>query len=290
MKKKENLLRNPYIRIFIVIGSIVLIAVVIVSIILLGYQFLFRENQRFTLKNVSVNSHGYWNGRSKEVMQILRLKKGKTNIFAVSPKKLRNILKREILYSIENVEIFRILPDTLKFDIVERIPRALLYNKKSNLIVDRNGILLNGKYCININKNLPVITGFILKKPDSSTKSYKRKKIPFGEKITQVIPALVLISLTTTDYPELKIKLISLYNPNSLIVYLTGPKKRKIIKVILPFKHNPAIPLTAVQLTQETNKLINKLEELRELYDYLKNRRKKFTEINLMFDGQAILK
>ena len=275
MKKKENLLRNPYVRLFIVIGSITLIAAVIVSIIMLGYQFLFRENPRFTLKNVSVNSHGYWDGRTKKVMQILRLKKGETNIFAVSPKKLRNTLKGNIHYSIENVEISRILPDTLKFDIVERIPSALLYNKNSNLIVDRNGILLNRKYCININKNLPVITGFTLKESDFIPKYYKRKKIPFGEQITQVMPALVLISLTNTDYPEFVIRLINLYNPNSLIVYLVGPKKRKIIKAILPFKHNPATSLTAVQLEHESNKLKKKLRELKTLYYYLKNRREK---------------
>ena len=69
MKKKENLLRNPYFRIFIVISSIILVIAVIVFTILLGYKFLFRENPRFTLKNVSVSSPGYWNGRSNEIMK-----------------------------------------------------------------------------------------------------------------------------------------------------------------------------------------------------------------------------
>ena len=290
MKKKENLLRNPYIRIFIAISSIILVIAGIVFAILLGYKFLFSENPRFILKNISVNSPGFWNGRSDEVMKILKLEKGKTNIFEVSPKKLRAALKEEKMYSIENVDVLRILPDTLKFDIVERIPRALLYNKKSDLIVDKNGILLNRKYAVNINKNLPVITGFILKKPDFTAKSYKKNKIPFGKKLPQVIPALVLISLINTDYPEFNIKLINLYDPNLLTIYLVGPKKRKIIKIVLPFKHSSDSPLTAAQLTKETNKLGKKLIELRELYNYLKRRRKEVTEINLMFDGQAILK
>ena len=158
------------------------------------------------------------------------------------------------MYSIENVDVLRTVPDSLKFDIVERIPRALLYNKNSNLIVDRNGILLNREYCININKNLPVITGFILKEPDFTAKSYKNNKIPFGKQLPQVMPALVLISLINTEYPDFKIKLINLYTPNSLTIYLADPKKRKIIKITLPFKHSPDSLLTEVQLTQETIK------------------------------------
>jgi hypothetical protein len=290
MKKKENLLRNPYVRILIVTSFIILVIAAIVFVILLGNRFLFRENPRFTLRNVFVSSSGYWNGRSDEVMNMLNLKKGRTNLFEVSPKKLRETLKKKKMYSIENVEISRILPNTLKFDIVEKIPRALLYNRKSNLIVDRKGILLNRKYCVNINKELPVITGFILKKTDFTAKSYKKVQIPFGKKLPQVMPALVLISLIHTDYPEFRIKLINLCDPNSLIVHLLGPKNRKVIKVILPFKHNTASPLTEVQLTQETYKLRKKLEELQELYCYLKLRRKKVTEINLIFDKQAILK
>jgi len=290
IKKKENLLRNPYFRICLVISSILLVIAVFTFIILLSYKILFSNNPRFNLKKVSVNSSGYWNGRSRDIMKTLKLKRGKTNIFAVSLKELRNTLKEGEMYTIENVEIYRMLPDTLKFNIFERIPKAILYNKKSNLIIDRNGILINRKYCININKNLPVITGFVLKEPDFSAKSYKNNKIPFGEKLSQLSPALALISLVDTDYPEFNIKLINLYDPNSLIVYMAGPKKRKIIKVLLPFKHSATSLLTVAQLTKETNKLKKKLEELRELYSYLKNRRKEVAEINLMFDEQAILK
>ncbi len=290
MKKKENLLRSPYIRIFIVISTVLLICAIVVFIVLLGYKYLFYENSRFALRKVSVSSLGYWNGRSSEVMKILKLKRGKTNIFAVSPEELRNTLKNEKIYSMENVEVLRMLPDTLKFDIFERIPRALLYNKKSNLIVDKNGILLNRDYCINISKNLPVITGFILKEPDFSARSYRKNKIPFGNKLPQVMPALVLISLCNTDYPEFNIRLINLYDNNSLIVYLPGPKNRKIIKLILPFKHSPTSLLTSAQLKKEAAKLNKKLEELKELYGYLKYRNKDTTEINMLFDGQAIIK
>ena len=290
MKKKENLLRNPYIRLLIVFGSIALIVIAIGATAFFGYQVLFQKNPRFTLKHISVTSSGYWNGRTRKIMQILRLKKGETNIFAVKPKELRKVLKSEIQYSIENVEVFRILPDTLKFDIVERIPSALLYNKKTNLIVDRNGILLNKRYCVNINKNLPIITGFVLKSGDSRNRSNRRKRIPFGEKITSVIPALTLISLTDTDYPEFDVRLINLHRPNAMITYIACPQRRKIIKVILPFKHGSGTSSSAIQLEQQTNMLKGKLEELKVLYDYLKNKKKKFSEINLMFENQAVLK
>ena len=78
--------------------------------------------------------------------------------------------------------------------------------------------------------------------------------MPFGRKLPQISAALALISLTDTDYPEFNIKLINLSDPNSLIVYLVDPKKRKIIKVLLPFKHDPTSLLTTLQLRKETNK------------------------------------
>jgi hypothetical protein len=290
MKRKEKLLRNPYIRILIVITSVLLVMSVIVFIILLGYKFLFCENPRFVLKHVYVSSSGYWDKRSNEIIKILKLETGKTNIFKITPKVLRQTLKENKIYSIENIEISRELPDTLRFDIIESISRALLYNKRANLIVDKYGILLNKKYCINIDKNLPVITGFILKRSDFISKSNKKKKILFGKKIPQIMPAIALISLMNTDYPEFNIKLINLYDPNSLTIYLPDPKKRKTIKVILPFKHSNTIPSSTSQLTQSSDKLKGKLEELKKLYEYLKPRRKEFNEINLMFDGQVIIK
>ncbi len=290
MKKKEKLLRNPYIRIFIVIGSILLVIAAIFFIVTLSYKYLFMENPRFTLKKISVNSSGYWNNRSNRIANILKLKKGSTNIFEVSPKILRQTLKEKKMYSIEDAEVSRVLPDTLKFDITERIPRALLYNRKSNLIVDKNGILINRKYCISINNNLPIITGFVLQEPDFSAKSYKNNIIPFGKELPQIMPALTLISLVTTDYPEFTIKLINLYDPNSLIVYMLNPQRNKTVKVIFHFKHNPKMPLTPEQINEEAKSLKIKLAELSELYSHLRIRPKNFSEISLMFKNQAIVK
>ena len=289
MKKKGKLLRNPYIRIGIVAASVVLIMAIIASALLLGYRVLFSQNPHFTLKHVFVSSPGYWNGRSVSIIKKLGLKMGETNIFAVDLKELRETLKEDKAYSIENVEASRILPDTLKFEITERIPRALLYNRESNLIVDKNGILLNSKHCVNIDKDLPTITGFMFRKNASLSNSYKKGKIPYGKEIEQVKPALALISLVNAYYPNFNIRLISLHISNSLIVYLPGPQRRKIIKVTLPFKHSSAIPLTDTMFEQESANLQNKLEKLKRVYNYLSQRGKACTEINLMFDKQAII-
>lgn len=288
MKGKEKLLRNPYIRIFIVIFVVATILAIVVFTTIFFYRKLFPENKHFVLEKVIVKSSGYWNGRSKEIMKIIGLRKGKTNLYNLDLAKLKNDLTKHNEFSIESIDIYRVLPDILAFHITERIPRAILYNRRSELLVDENGILINRKYCVNINSNIPIITGFKIK--DFNYNQDTEKNIPFGKELFQLKPALALISLVNTEYPTFRLKIINLYRDNELIAYMIGPDGRKIIRVIFPFKFSKDVPLTSNEYNNGVKILKNKLSELRQLFYYLRRKGRKCSVINLLYDDRAVVK
>jgi hypothetical protein len=287
--KKGKILRNPYIRISIVTITLSVIIAAVVFFVILAQRTLFEENPHFTLQHVTVKSSGYWNNRSVEITKILGLKEGVNNLFDLDIAKLKKELITLREYSIENVEIHKMLPDTLKFIITERIPRALLYNKKSELLVDGNAVLINKTFCVDIDSELPIITGFRIK-GISASQSLGKERIPYGRVLNQLKPALALISLVNTNYPEFNIKLINLYNDNELSVFMPGPLNKKIIRVSLPFNYYKRVPLTRSEYLKGTKLLKNKLIDLQKLYRYLKINKKGCAEINLLYKGQAVVK
>lgn len=280
---KEALLRKPFVR----TGLILVFLTAIITSVFFTFDYittlLYYDNPHFKLKNVTVKSSGYWDNRSDDIMDILSLKKGITNLFSVNLHELRQKLEQMGGEGISHVEVTRELPDTLSFSIVERIPRAVLYSKKSNMLVDKDGTIINSKYFSNIIDGLPTITG--LKLPAS----LKNKKLPYGESATALIPALIFISITTNDYPDWDIRVINLYFQNKLIVFMAGPND-KIIKAIIPFEYSASAPPTRTQMASETKMLKAKLKELKEMLNYLKWKNSDFSEINLLYKDQAIVK
>jgi hypothetical protein len=286
--KKGKILRNPYIRISIVAITLAVIVSAIVFFVILAQRTLFKENPHFVLQHVVVQSSGYWNNRSGEISKILDLRKGIDNLFELNIASLKKELIRRREYSIENVEIYKMIPDTLTFRITERIPRALLYNKKSELLVDGNAVIINKAFCVDIDSELPIITGFKIRGINAS-QSLGKEKIPYGRVLYQIKPALSFISLVNTNYPEFNIKLINLYNDNELDIFMPGPLNKKIIRVKLPFNYSKNVPLTRGEYQKGTTLLKDKLVDLQKLYRYLRIRKKSCKEINLLFKGQAVV-
>ncbi|MCP4180664.1 MAG: FtsQ-type POTRA domain-containing protein, partial [bacterium] len=273
-KKKIYLFKNSYFR----IAFVFLILIIIISAISFGlYCFskvLFSKNPHFTISKVLVKGTSYWNNRSDKVSRILNLKIGKTNLYDLNLRVLKNKLETMKGFGIESVEISRELPNTVLINITERIPRAIIYNKKSDLVVDQSGTLMNSKYSADITGDLPVITGFRLKKIDN--------KYPYGKVIKKIKPALLFISLINTDFINFDIKIINLYSNNELIVFMPGPNN-KTVKVIFPFKYSAENPPSKQKMISNIKLLKTKLSELEELYKYLRWKRTPYKEINLLY-------
>ncbi len=255
--KSKNSKRR-LLRISLVLFTFLLIIASAVLLLWLTARGLFSRNQHFTIKRIVVKSPGWWNGREAEiilalntreqdwpgkkvgeVLRILRpnyrekeptanyIKLGKTNLFGIRPKKIRE--KLEEIPSIDKAEVFRIIPDTLEVRIVERIPRAFLGNRKSRWVVDASGVVMDRNSCIDIDQSLPVIVGY---------EDEYSGKITAGMELSCLKPALDLIMKVVTEYPKFEIRFVKLGQDLQMNMnYRKINGKHKYYLVIIPRKN-----------------------------------------------------
>ncbi|MFA6292611.1 MAG: FtsQ-type POTRA domain-containing protein [Victivallales bacterium] len=258
---KTNILKKPGMRIGLVVSTFMVVLCVMIFVFWLASRSLFSQNGHFAIRHVDVKSSGWWNGKGADVSKLLELKTGSTNLFAVN---LRQICEKLAAQpSIDKVTVSRILPDTIQINIIERIPRAFLYNSNSQWIVDSNGIVMESKSCVNLRKNLPVITGF------------KADTFPLtpGQDMPQLRQALDLIMIVVKKYPEIKILKVSLSTPREIqMSFLTTSAE---------------VPLCAIL---PRSKIDEKMTVLRDTLRQRKATNNPAITIDLRFEGQVILK
>lgn len=198
-KTKSDSGRKKLLWSVIAAAVVLLVALLAVAIIKLP-KVLYTENDRFRFNNLEIDSTGYWNKKEELLLKRLNLTKG-TNLFSIDIKKLRNTLQN--ISSIENAEVRIVLPDTLKFKITERIPRAGLYLGNSRLpsaILDKNGNLM--------------------KPQEASISNIRLPRVVNMQNGSQLKPAMQLIMDALNNYPDIAIQQISLKRRGELCVYL----------------------------------------------------------------------
>lgn len=224
---------------------------------------MFTANPRFKLRHLRVKSHdqGFWKGKKELVCEILRIREGGTNLFAVNPGELRQrLLAREP--SIQSVRIIRELPDTMYVEIVERIPVAMVNSPQSRLVVDSNTILMEKDRCMDIASTLPIILGL----PNVS--SY-----PPGSAIGKFEAAVNLVRLNKTSYyPDLRIGAINVSEKGQLICAVYYKNDKNVFRVVMPDR----------QLSKNLQVLVSVLEEMHKTGNPRRN-------INLLFRNQVII-
>ena len=173
---------------------------------------LLVENRRFAFKNLEV-SPSYWQTHKEELARRLNLERGKS-IFAIDAGKVRRQLMN--IPNIELAEVHIVLPDTLVLKITERIPRAVLFNQRSDLAVDEYGVKIKRSESMLGNQALPVITG-----------------MRAGENMDrQLAPALRLIMTALRGFQDISISWISVRHENYLDVrlfYRRGPQEFRVL-------------------------------------------------------------
>lgn len=231
---------------------------VLLFLIFFVSKSMFDENPRFTLKEVRVESRGFWNGKKDPVCGILRIKPGSTNLFSMDPGEMRKrLLMREP--SIEQLQILRILPDTLLIRIQERTPVAQLYNSKPLLFLDSNCILMLAERSMDIGKSLPVISGL------RNMNSY-----PPGGEVKLFSPAADLIVLVNRSYPQIR------------LIHISVGKEDRLVCVVQYYASRFLVEMPNKNLSRSLRALLTNLEMIRK--DKRSERR-----INLMFKDQAVL-
>ncbi len=124
-----------------------------------GRTWLFERNSRFALRQVEVESTGYWAKNVETRRQLCSLAGlqpgGGVTVFG---DRLQDIRERlELIPSVEAAMVERVLPDKLKIRLEERIPRASLNTYSSGLVIDSYGVVMDNRFCQSARGDLPVL-------------------------------------------------------------------------------------------------------------------------------------
>lgn len=222
-------------------------------------QAFFEHNVRFTLREVEISSSGYWGkpDNRTELVDRLQLKIKKDNIFALEPGVLRDKLRQ--IPNIADASVQRILPDKLIIRIEERIPRAFLGRGNSELLIDANGMVISSKHCFGVHPNLPVIVGLT------------NQNIRPGAVLKDLHNALDLIMQIYRDFPDFRVELVSVGNPERLFFFLRYRKQKRYY------------------VTMPSNDVSRMLDVLHSAIENARQHRDPRSNINLMFDGTVVL-
>ena len=186
------------------------------------YRLWFLDNERLELRRIQVASSGYWRGREEALSRRLHLAVG-TGLFTIDPRIQRENLEK--IPCVESARVYRIPPDTLRFELLERIPRAALGSPSSPWVADENSVVMPRRESVAESDKLwlPVITGIPL------------GGIRPGEAERRLQPAMDLIMLTLRRYPMFRIRSISLASPETMVCYFSY-RGGRMYRAVLPVK------------------------------------------------------
>jgi cell division septal protein FtsQ len=259
--KKKKIISKVKIKLILTLIVIITVLAAFVFLLYSARKRLFTANRHFTIRKVLVKSGGWWKNRVDKVSDILNFEKGKTNLFSLDYSDARDKLIQEP--SIEDVFIYKCLPDTLVIEIVERIPRAFLKFKHSNYVVDGNSIIMPANTCVNLDEELPVIN-------DLSTKKF----LP-GRKLNEVNGALKLLDEMGKTLKRIKVIRISLKKKKIYNTIIYDRKAKRKYNVLLARDKVP-------ECFSDLDKLLNNIKN--------GNSKKGAQTINLSYKGLAFVK
>ena len=237
--------------------SVLLLASFVVFLIWFN-KLMFKANPRLTFRELQVSSSGYWHKKDDQLLRILKLKRN-VNIFELDLKKIRRQLRN--IPSVEDAQVFRVLPDTLRVDITERTPRALINYPASRWVIDENGVVMERRFSMAAKINLPQITGI------------PHGKLSGGDRLPETKHALELISTILRNFPDMEMQLVSISNPEQLDFYIRY-RNRRTYRVIMPIKN------------RGLDFMLNALQSaIIHAYRFRDER----TTYNLSFDGQVVI-
>lgn len=221
----------------------------------------FADNPRLVLRKVHVLSSGFWSGRDEALAKRLGLSAG-TGMFRIDPAEVRRALEK--IPCVSKARVYRELPDTLRIELTERVPRAIVGKPNSPFVADESGVLmLRQESMASGQLMLPIITGL------------PAQNLHPGENIPAAAPALRLIMLAMQDFPVYTIIAVSLLKNDELSCYLYYRGGRSCYRVIVPAKHpDMAMLLRALEAA---------IIEVKRTGDRQRN-------FNLTYDGQVVVK
>lgn len=194
---------------------------------------LFSANPHFVFHGAETSSVGYWNGRNREIEALLGLKLNEDNLFAINLKKIRADLIA--IPNVKDASVERILPDILRLQLEERIPRATLAGSK--FVIDDSTVIIPRTYC---SGNFPVIGGLD-----------RRIKLIPGNDIPELQPVINLIMTRVKYFPEFELNEIWISHPDRIL--FTAVYRNAQYKIYFPRKQDFRYSFMQLKEGIETN-------------------------------------
>ena len=215
---------------FTIIITIVFLAVICVMIPIFRKKFLI-ENPDLFIKHINVTETTNYTGPANELDSASQSKIGKkisvytilseigveidnNNIIELDIRKIRERLEEEAI--LKQIEVRKILPDTLDIRFAERIPQARIYAGSNTCYIDKDGIVLPPRHpngTILKYENATVVTNISgIQNPD---------ELQAGKKVNDkyLLAALSLIDKIQT-HPDnfFKIKQVQIYKEGEMLI------------------------------------------------------------------------
>ena len=218
-----------WMRFLILLGGCILALAVLVMGIKAGCRKLLQENVRFavTPENIAVKSTGFWEKEENKKMfsqmvfnsLMQEVEEGKpVTIFSRSLADLREqLLGVRNFSSIYSVSIERVLPGSLKINLVERIPRAFINSPDFYLVADENAVLMHKDFCLMDNHDLPVI--------------HTGRSWEVNDDTSALKPVMELLTAARLEHPEIHIERVDFFDKEKITFVMTyrGGEKRYIV-------------------------------------------------------------
>lgn len=246
--------------IWLLLGVFVVLGLLAVGVYFSG-NWLFFRNDHFVLRTIDLREKGpgYWGKRHAAIAARAGIVPGRDNLWKVDPAQVRARLLA--IPAIATCEVRRVLPDTLKITITERIPRAAIENPASSRVLADDCMVLNRYEAYQMPGTLPVITGFRL----------NRAPAP-GTGCPAAAEALRLLEECLRSFPDISLVCISIATPDKLDCTLRY-RNRRNYRAILPVNARYDYLLSALQSA---------------IIDVLKNNDSR-TTFDLSYRGQVVL-
>lgn len=193
MSEEQRLARRKKWRALAVLILFLFVTTGLVFLLFSLRKAFFSGNSHFKLKQLEIINGSFWKGKEKTLCFRTGIYPG-ANLFNVDYVLLRKRI--ESIPGIEKAEVVRILPDKLQIKVVERIPRAVLFNPAGSYVVDEKGVVIPRSESA-VHGTLPVITSI----PG-------RRSFKFGERLESLQPSLELIMMTLRNFPDIDIECV----------------------------------------------------------------------------------
>lgn len=213
-KERQKVVRIT-LALFIIFAAVALLALAGWGV----FRVLFTGNAHLVLRRVELE--GVASDRAAAMTKYLNLNLDKDNLFDLD----LAALKREVekISYIKSAGVYRVLPDTVRITVTQRVPITYLFEHGSKWVMDEDAIVLDRNYCMNLEYPLPVIQGFPC------------KTIRAGQKLSGMEPAVELIQLAKYEFRNFKISLILLKDPEKMSFLMI--ERNRPYKVLIPKKN-----------------------------------------------------